>query len=106
MSTSPQFLRRGPISPRLHGTLDYPLAAVLIAGPLVLNFDDDTAKSFVLVVGAAATLLALGTAWSRGIVHVVPPIVHGLADIGATIALNRSTVRSRLQRPRCRDRVL
>ena len=87
MSTSLQFLRRGPISPRLHGTLDYPLAAVLIAGPLVLNFDDDTAKAFVLVVGAAATLLALGTAWSRGIVHVVPPIVHGLADIGATIAL-------------------
>jgi hypothetical protein len=87
MSTSFQFLRRGPISPRLHGTLDYPLAAVLIAGPLVLNFDDDTAKAFVLVVGAAATLLALGTAWSRGIVHVVPPIVHGLADIGATIAL-------------------
>ena len=39
------------------------------------------------MVGAAATLLALGTAWSRGIVHVVPPIVHGLADIGATIAL-------------------
>lgn len=87
MSRSLQFLRRGPISPRLHGTLDYPLAAVLIAGPLVLNFDDDTAKAFVLVVGAAATLLALGTAWSRGIVHVVPPIVHGLADIGATIAL-------------------
>ena len=87
MSTSLQFLRRGPISPRLHGTLDYPLAAVLIAGPLVLNFDDDTAKACVLVVGAAATLLALGTAWSRGIVHVVPPIVHGLADIGATIAL-------------------
>jgi hypothetical protein len=47
MSTSLQFLRRGPISPRLHGTLDYPLAAVLIAGPLVLNFDDDTAKCSV-----------------------------------------------------------
>src|SRR5919112_1548259 len=87
MSSFNDVMSRGFISPRVHGTLDYPLAAVLIAGPLVLNFDDDTAKAFVLVVGAAATLLALGTAWSRGIVHVVPPIVHGLADIGATIAL-------------------
>ena len=87
MSISLEFMHRGPISPRVHGTLDYPLAAVLIAGPLVLNFHDDTAKVFVLVIGGAAALLAVGTAWSRGIVHVVPPIVHGFADIGATIAL-------------------
>jgi hypothetical protein len=32
-------------------------------------------------------VLAVGTAWSRGIVRVVPPIVHGLADVGATVAL-------------------
>ena len=87
MSGSPGFMRRGPISPRLHGTLDYVLAATLIAGPLVLHFDDDTAKVFVLVVGAAASLLAVGTAWSRGVVRVLPPVWHGAADIGATIAL-------------------
>ena len=87
MSDSLDFLRRGPISPRVHGTLDYPLAAALIAGPLVLNFDDDRAKVFVLAVGGAASVLAVGTAWSRGIVHVVPPIVHGVADLGATTAL-------------------
>jgi hypothetical protein len=28
MSNQPGFLRRGPISPQLHGTLDYPLAAI------------------------------------------------------------------------------
>src|SRR5262249_14122994 len=71
----------------LHGTLDYPLAVVLIAGPLVLNFGDETAKVFVLVLGGAATVLAVGTAWSRGILHLVPPLMHGVADIGATIAL-------------------
>ena len=41
----------------------------------------------MLVVGGAASLLAVGTAWSRGIVHLVPPVWHGVADIGATIAL-------------------
>lgn len=87
MLSSPGFMRRGPISPRLHGTLDYPLAATLVVAPLVLHFHDNTAKTFVLVVGAAATALAVGTAWSRGIVRVLPPVWHGIADIGATIAL-------------------
>jgi hypothetical protein len=87
MSNSPGFMRRGPISPRVHRRLDYLLAATLIAAPLVLHFHDDTAKAFVLVVGGAATVLAVGTAWSTGIVRVVPPVWHGIADIGATIAL-------------------
>jgi hypothetical protein len=87
MSNLLGFMRRGPISPRLHGTLDYLLAAALVAGPLALHFHDDTAKVFVLAVGGAASVLAVGTAWSRGIVRVVPPIVHGVADVGATIAL-------------------
>ena len=87
MPSSAGFMSRGPISPRLHGTLDYLLAATLIAGPLVLHFNDDTAKAFVLVIGGAASLLAVATAWSRGIVHVIPPVWHGVADLGATIAL-------------------
>jgi hypothetical protein len=87
MSDSPGFLRRGPISPALHGTLDYLLAATLIAAPLVLHFHDETAKVVMLVLGGAAAVLAIGTNWSRGIVHVIPPAVHGVADIGATIAL-------------------
>lgn len=53
----------------------------------MLDFHDDTATVFVLVVGGAASLLAVGTAWSRGIVRIVPPVAHGVADIGATTAL-------------------
>lgn len=87
MSSSPGFMHRGPISPGLHGTLDYPLAAVLIAGPLVLHFGDNTAKWFIFAVGIAAAVLAVATAWSHGIVHLIPPVWHGYADIGATIAL-------------------
>jgi hypothetical protein len=49
------FLRRGPISPRVHGTLDY--------------------------------LLAIGTNLSTGIIRIPPPLVHGVADIGATVVL-------------------
>jgi hypothetical protein len=87
MSYVSGFMRRGPISPRLHGTLDYPLAAILIAGPLALDFHDERARVFVLLLGGAATVLGIGTAWSRGIVRVVPPVWHGVADLGATTAL-------------------
>ena len=87
MSALLALLHRGPISPRLHGTLDYPLAATLLGGPRLLDFHDDTATAFVLAVAGAATGLAVGTNWSRGIIHVVPPTVHGIADLGATTGL-------------------
>jgi hypothetical protein len=59
----------------------------LIAAPLVLHYDDGTANLIMLVVGGAATVLAVGTNWSHGIIRVLPPVVHGIADIGATIVL-------------------
>ena len=80
-------LRRGPISPAVHGVLDYLLAAALIVAPLVLHYHDESAKVVMLVLGGAATVLAVGTNWSTGIIRVLPPVVHGMADIGATIAL-------------------
>jgi hypothetical protein len=82
-----RFLRRGPISPRVHGTLDYLLAAALIAVPLAVDFHDDTATVLMLVLGGAATLLAIGTNWSTGIIRILPPVVHGVADVAATIVL-------------------
>lgn len=84
---STKFLTRGPITPRMHGTLDYPLAAILLAGPFLFDFDQATATAVVLAIGVAAAGLAVGTAWSRGIVHLVAPLLHGILDIGATSAL-------------------
>src|SRR5918992_1712464 len=80
-------MSRGFISPRVHGLLDYPLAAVLIAGPLVLSFDDRAATVIALVFGGGATVLAVGTAWSTGIVRVIPPLLHGYADVAVTVAM-------------------
>jgi hypothetical protein len=60
MSALNRFMLRGPIPPQVHGVLDHPLAAVLIAGPLVLNFDDRAATVIALVFGAGAAVLAVG----------------------------------------------
>ena len=87
MSYLLRFLRRGPISPRLHGILDYLLAAALIALPLAVDFHDETAKVLMLVLGGAAAVLAVCTNWSTGIIRILPPVLHGVADIGATIVL-------------------
>jgi hypothetical protein len=87
MSSFNDVMSRGFISPRVHGVLDYPLAAVLIAGPLVLSFGDRAATVIALVFGGGATVLAIGTAWSTGVVRVIPPLVHGYADVAVTVAM-------------------
>ena len=87
MSSFNDVMSRGFISPRMHGMLDYPLAAVLIAGPLVLSFDDRAATVIALVFGAAAAVLAVGTSWSTVIDKVIPPLLHGYGDVSVTVAM-------------------
>ena len=66
MSALNRFMARGFVPPFVHGLLDYPLAAVLIAGPLVLNFHDDAATVIALVFGGGAAVLAVGTVGRPG----------------------------------------
>jgi hypothetical protein len=87
MSGLNKLMGRGILSPVAHGVLDYPLAAILIVLPLVLNFDDAAAKWIAFAFGIAAAVLAVGTAWRTGIVRVIPPLLHGYADITVTVAL-------------------
>jgi hypothetical protein len=87
LSALNRFMTRGFVPPQVHGVLDYPLAAVLIAGPLVLDFDYTAATVIALVLGGAAAVLAVGTNWTTGIVKVIPPLLHGYVDVLATIAL-------------------
>jgi hypothetical protein len=87
MSPLNRFMGRGILPPVVHGVLDYPLAAVLLVLPLVLNFDDNAAKWIAFALGIGAAVLAVGTAWPTGIVRVIPPLVHGYVDLTVTTAL-------------------
>ena len=87
MSALNKLMARGFIPPLVHGILDYPLAAVLIVLPLLLDFDDSAAKWIAFAFGIGAAVLAVGTAWSTGIVHVIPPLLHGYVDIAVTVVL-------------------
>jgi hypothetical protein len=57
------------------------------AGPIVLDFDSTAATVIAVAFGAGAAVLAVGTAWPTGIVKVIPPLLHGYADIIVTVAL-------------------
>jgi hypothetical protein len=87
MSALNKLMSRGIISPFVHGLLDYPLAAVLIVLPLVLDFDSGAAKWIAFALGIGAAVLAVGTAWSTGIVRIIPPLLHGYTDVAVTVAL-------------------
>jgi hypothetical protein len=87
LSALNKFMTRGFVPAQVHGVLDYPLAAVLIAGPLLLDFDYKAATVIALVLGGAAAVLAVGTNWTTGIVRVIPPLLHGYVDVLATVAL-------------------
>ena len=72
--------KRGPIPPFVHGLLDYLLAAILIAAPFLLSFDDDAATAMSIVLGVAVLLLGAFTAWTTGIVKSIPPVAHAMLD--------------------------
>jgi hypothetical protein len=87
MSLLNNLMGRGIIPPIIHGVLDYPLAVVLIVPPLVLDFDDAAATWIAFALGIGAAVLAVGTAWSTGIVRIIPPLLHGYADLALAVAL-------------------
>jgi hypothetical protein len=87
MSPLNNLMGRGIVPPVVHGVLDYPLAAALIVLPFVLGFDDAAATWIAFAFGIGAAVLAVGTAWSTGIVHLIPPLLHGYADVAVTVAL-------------------
>ncbi|MBA3407946.1 MAG: hypothetical protein H0U06_07780 [Solirubrobacterales bacterium] len=80
-------LTSGPIAPGVHGVLDYVLAVVLVFAPFILGFDSDTASVVSIVAGVHELQMAMLTAWSRGVVKLIAPAVHGVIDYICVLAL-------------------
>jgi hypothetical protein len=72
--------KRGPIPPLVHGLLDYLLAALLIAAPFLLGFEEDAATALSIAAGVAVLMLGAFTAWTTGIVKSIPPVAHAMVD--------------------------
>jgi len=77
------------ISPRVHGVLDYAVAAGLIGAPLVLDFAASSVASAVLSIAAGIGLTAysLLTNYSAGLRRLIPWRIHLMLDATAAVVL-------------------
>src|SRR4051794_4293616 len=79
---------RGFISPDLHAILDYPLAAILIAGPWGLDFRSTAATVIGFALGGVAAVLAVATRdWRASAYWIIPPLLHGYVELIVTAAM-------------------
>jgi SPW repeat-containing protein len=79
------------ISRKVHGFLDYLVAIVLIAIPLLFGFADDGPATYIPVaLGAGALVYSILTDYECGLVPLIPFRVHLLIDVlsGAFLAIS------------------
>src|SRR5918997_3152191 len=79
--------KRGPVPPLAHGLLDYLIAALLIAAPFLLGFDEDAATALSIAAGVAVLMLGAFTAWTTGIVKSIPVVAHAMLDYAVAALL-------------------
>jgi hypothetical protein len=73
--------RTGPISLDVHGALEPTIAAVFIAAPFVLGFDDGNAKWLSIGIGIAILLSGMMTKWRVSVVKVISLRAHYALDV-------------------------
>lgn len=80
-----------PISPRLHGVLDYLVGALIVSTPWLFGFAWGGVETWVLVVAGAATIAYSAlTDYDLGLAHRIPLPIHLALDfmIGAVVAFS------------------
>lgn len=79
------------ITRKVHALIDYPIAAILIAAPIVLGIgaSNPLARYLSIVVGVAALVLTLLTDHETGVIRVLPYEFHVLVDrlVGVTFLI-------------------
>src|SRR4051794_39889571 len=81
-----------PITPRMHGMLDYPVGIVLVAAPWIFGFSDvgGAAVAVPIVIGALVLGQSLITNYPLSIARLLPLRAHLMMDVLAGIVLAAS----------------
>ncbi len=80
-----------PITPRLHGVLDYLVGALIVATPWLFGFAQGGVETWVLVAAGAATIaFSALTDYEFGLAHRIPLPIHLALDfmVGAVVAFS------------------
>ena len=75
-----------PISPRLHGVLDYATVAATAAAPTMLRFPSSAARLCYSLAGGYGGLSAV-TDYPLSLTRAVPFKAHGAAELAVGLAL-------------------
>ncbi|NEM97154.1 SPW repeat protein [Pontibacter burrus] len=76
------------IPTRFHGILDYIVGIIMIIAPWVLDFSDNTAATWTLVIAGIAVLLqTVFTDFEVGLVRRIPMQSHLMVDFGLGVLL-------------------
>lgn len=79
-------MMRGPLSPRVHGFLDYGAIALLLLAPMIFGFGG-TPAMILRVLAVAYLAMVLLTAYPLGVLKVIPFTVHGYVEAVVSIFL-------------------
>jgi hypothetical protein len=72
--------KQGPIPAFAHGVIEYLAAALLIAAPFLLSFDNGTATAVSIAAGVLVLVLTSCTALPTGIIKSIPVQAHVVVD--------------------------
>src|SRR3569833_3934229 len=84
--TSRRVVMQKPITPFVHGVLDYTTAATVAAAPFALGFPKP-ARRLCESLAAGYTGLSGATDYPLGVVRKVPFTAHGASDVALGLAL-------------------
>src|SRR5918993_1473386 len=72
--------KQGPVPAFVHGVVEYLAAALVIAAPFLLSFENDTASAVSIVFGGVVLVVTASTALPTGLIKSIPVQAHAVID--------------------------
>ncbi|MBA2240598.1 MAG: hypothetical protein H0W09_05060 [Solirubrobacterales bacterium] len=80
-------LKRGPISAVIHGAIEYVAGILLIAAPLLIDFNSSGATAISLIFGVGVLVLAATSDMPTGLIAQIPVGAHLVLDFVLAVLL-------------------
>ncbi|HVW95411.1 MAG TPA: hypothetical protein VHA56_05555 [Mucilaginibacter sp.] len=74
------------MSPKVHGIIDILVCVFLLASPIIFGFTG-TLAIFTYALGAAHTVLTLGTDFQIGVIKLIPVQIHELIEFVVAVSV-------------------
>jgi hypothetical protein len=80
-------LRSGPLSPFVHGVIEYVAGVVFIAAPFLFGYDARAATAVSLVFGVALIVITASSDLPTGLAKTLPVTIHAVIDLIGAVFL-------------------